>query len=164
MPDADCPKSAAPKWDTLTVRPCGCGGGVRVEDEDGPLHADDINAILTGMLARAVGIDSVEAALTNLSGKTRAERRTMKRRHSLTVRILRDQAIRFLHDKRGLGIRAIAADLGVPRGTVSRAITADGRNRTRRDIARLRGEGYAVKSMPLDTIRGMLRGAQERAA
>lgn len=148
----------------MRVVPCGCAGGLRVECDGEALTADEVKTWLTGSLAINFGpAPSVERMLTDATGQPRAARRKTKLRQALTLRILRDQSIRHLHDKRGLGVRAVAADLNVGRGTVSRALTAAGRNRTRRDIERLRVEGYAVKSTPLDAIRGILRG-ERRAA
>ena len=139
----------------MEVVPCD-GGAVRVECDGETLDADEIKTWLLGGMGFSLGAGSIERMITQATGKTRAVRRVEKRRQGRTVRILRDQAIRHLHGKRGLGVRAVARDLGVPRTTVARALTAAGRDRTRRDIARLRGEGYAVKSMPLAEIRRIL--------
>ena len=164
MPDADRPKSAARKWETLSVEPCGCGGGVRVVVDGETLTAADVDTMLAGSMAFAAGIRGMEAAITEATGQTRAVRRRVLRHNAATRRILRDQAIRHLCDKRGLGVRAVAADLKVGKATVARALSAAGRDRTRRDIERLRVEGYEVRPTPLDAIRGMLRGGQRRAA
>lgn len=147
------------KWDAVSVVACGCGGGVRVVVDGETLTADDVQTLLTGSVAMRFGPPaSAEAMVTEATGQPRAERRKLGRRHALTRRILRDQAIRHLCDKRGKGLRAVAADLNVGRATVARAITAAGRDRTRRDIARLRVEGYEVRPMPLDDIRRLLQG------
>ena len=155
------PENAGRKWDTVTARPCECGVGVVVEVDGETLNADDVRTLLMGSMAFAVGIRGLEAAVTAATGQTRAVRRVETRRHAMTRRILRDQAIRFLHDKRGIGIRSVAADLNVGRATVARALSPAGRNLTRRDIERLRVDGYAVKSMPLAEVRRIL-GAEKK--
>lgn len=138
------------------MRPCGCGGGVRVEVDGETLTAADVETMLSGSFAMQFG-SSIERLITEKTGKTRSERRKVNRRNGLTRRILRDQAIRHLCDKRGLSVRAAAADLGVGRGTVARALATAGRSMTRRDIERLRVGGYVVKSIPLAEIRRILR-------
>ena len=150
-------KAPRRNWDTLRVEQCD-GGAVRVECDGETLTADEIKTWLLGGMGQILGGGSMERMITQATGKTRAVRRVETRRNGRTMRILRDQAIRHLHDKRGLGVRAVARDLGVPRTTVARALTAAGRDRTRRDIARTRAEGYAVQSLPLDTIRRILKG------
>lgn len=162
MPDG-VPEAPRRNWDTLRVVPCE-GGAVRVECDGETLTADEVKTWLLGSMGMSLaGPPSVEQLVTQATGQPRAERRKTARRRALTTAILRDQAIRHLCDKRGLSVRAAAVDLNVGRGTVTRALTAAGRNRTRRDIERLRVEGYAVKSTPLDAIRGILRG-ERRAA
>lgn len=150
------PKAPRRNWDTLRVEPCD-GGAVRVECDSETLTADEIRTWLLGGMGQLLGGGSIERMLTQASGKTRAERRVEKRRNGRTSRILRDQAIRHLHDKRGFGVRAVARDLGIGRATVARALTASGRDRTRRDIERLRIEGYAVRPMPLAEVRRILQ-------
>ena len=151
-----------PKWDTVSVEACGCDGGVRVVVDGETLPAADVEQLLTGSVAMRFGpAPSAETMVTEATGQPRAERRKVGRRHALTRRILRDQAIRHLCDKRGRGLRAVAADLNVGRATVARALTQDGRDRTRRDIARLRVEGYEVRSIPLADIRRILREERE---
>lgn len=169
MPDATpadgVPEAPRRKWDAVSVVPCGCGGGVHVVIDGETLNAEDVDHLITGTVAMSFGpAPSVDALVTEATGQPRAARRKVNRRNAMTRRILRDQAIRHLHDRRGLSVRAVAADLRVGRGSVSRALTAAGRNRTRRDIERLRVDGYAVQPTPLDAIRGILRGEQERAA
>lgn len=140
---------------------CGCDGGVRVVVDGETLTAADVDQLLTGAVAMRFGPPaSAEAMVTEATGQPRAERRKVSRKHALTRRIMRDQSIRHLHDKRGIGVRAVASDLNVGRATVARALTAAGRDRTRRDIARLRVAGYEVRAMPLDAIRRILREAR----
>ena len=150
------PEAPRRNWDTLRVVPCD-GGAVRVECDGETLTADEIKTWLLGGMGQILGGGSIERMLTTATGRPRAERRKMARRRALTVAILRDQAIRHLHVKRGLGIRAVAKDLGVGRATVARALMAAGRDRTRRDKARLAYEGYEVKPTPLESIRLMIQ-------
>ena len=151
------PEAPRRNWDTLRVVPCD-GGAVRVECDGETLTADEVKTWILGSMGVRFGpAPSVEAMLTDATGQPRAARRKVTRRHALTRRILRDQAIRHLCDKRRLSVRAAAGDLNVGRGTVTRALTAAGRDRTRRDIERLRVEGYAVRSLPLAEIRRILR-------
>ena len=150
------PKAPRRNWDTLRVEPVE-GGAVRVECDGEALTADEVKTWILGSMGVNLGGGSIERMLTQATGKPRSVRRVETRRRALTLAILRDQAARHLHDKRGMGVRAVARDLGVGRSTVSRALTAAGRERTRRDKARLAYEGFEVRPTPLDAIRRMLR-------
>ena len=150
------PEAPRRNWATLRVVPCD-GGAVRVECDGAVLAADEIKTWMLGSMGQLLGGGSIERMITTATGKPRAERRKLARRRALTVAILRDQAIRHQHAKRGFGVRAIAKELGVGRATVARALTPAGRDRTRRDKARLAYEGYEVKPTPLEAIRRMIQ-------
>ena len=73
---------------------------------------------------------------------------------------MRDRAIRILA-KRGLSVRAIAADLHTGRGTVARALRAGAIGRTRAYEARLRALGYQLRRMTMDDLRRILAGERD---
>ena len=126
------------------------------------LTLGDVELFLSGAIGgAAVGQHRYRAAAARWpaagAGAARAKRRT----EALTRRVMRDRAIRILA-KRGLSVRAIAADLHTGRGTVARALGAGAIGRTCEPMRRaLRALGYQLRRMTMDDLRRILAGERD---
>ena len=96
---------------TPAAVPCECGSGaVRLTWPDGRmLTLGDVELFLSGAIGGLLS-GSIDTALRRLDGQPRAQARAKRRTEALARRVMRDRAIRILA-KRGLSVRAIAADL-----------------------------------------------------
>ena len=112
------------------------------------LTLGDVELFLSGAIGGLLS-GSIDTALRRLDGQPRAQARAKRRTEALARRVMRDRAIRILA-KRGLSVRAIAADLHTGRGTVARALGAGAIGRTRAYEARLRALGYQLRRMTMD--------------
>ena len=146
---------------TPAAVPCECGSGaVRLTWPDGRmLTLGDVELFLSGAIGGLLS-GSIDTALRRLDGQPRAQARAKRRTEALTRRVMRDRAIRILA-KRGLSVRAIAADLHTGRGTVARALGAGAIGRTRAYEARLRALGYQLRRMTMDDLRRILAGERD---
>ena len=119
------------------------------------LTLGDVELFLSGAIGGLLS-GSIDTALRRLDGQPRAQARAK----ALARRVMRDRAIRILA-KRGLSVRAIAADLHTGRGTVARALGAEAIGRTRAYEARLRALGYQLRRMTMDDLRRILAGERD---
>ena len=152
---------------TPQVTACGCGSGAVTVTYDGILlDPDQVRTRLTlsdAQMSAAVNISmgaTMTATLRKLDGRTRADDRADARKAARVRKILRDSAIRILR-KRGMSIRAIAADLAVGIGTVQRALAPGAVHRTNALRAYYKATGKRIPSARIAEIRDILRGERE---